>query len=156
MEINWQDSCDFIESVELQAWAMDLGSTCAKLKDYKVKIDLLSVELVADCRWCERQQLGVLRTTLLHVNQQPWMFAQAWVDSNSAAVALLKSKNALGQSLFVGNNWVRSKFYYTQSNCLLALSSSVKPPIFARYSSFKTSKDELCLLEIFLQHEMWD
>ena len=156
MEIKWDDSCSFIDNSKLQAWALDKGSTCAKLKNQAVTVDLLSVELVYNCVWCNYQQVGWLRTTVLTVNQQPWMFAQAWAGENSAAVTMLQSKQPLGESLFKDGKWLRSDFHYTNNKCLLELNTSASPAIFARCSSFKTSTDELCLLEIFLQHKMWD
>ena len=151
----WDFNRQDIKPTKLRQWAQDLGSTCDKCDNLWIKST--TSKQVDNWSLFAITTPGILRTSLLYVDQSPWMFAQAWTDrDNNYLVEQLKNDRPLGSWLFTPKNQLkRSQFNFAKPDFFMNLVSP-NIPVLARHSYFDSaSLGSLLLLEVFLQHEMW-
>ena len=138
----------------LRDWAIDPGSTCSKCKN--LAIHKTSTESINTWPTFNISTPGVLRTSWLYIDNQPWMFAQAWTaQNNETFINKLKSNKPLGKCLF-NDHIKRSALKFTKPEYFTKLVTP-ETPIVARHSYFNSASwGSLLLLEVFLQHKTWD
>ena len=157
----WQNNCPDLSNHKLQSWVEDPSSTCAKLGHLQFAMELLKVEQLSQWDLLQQHSAGWLRTSGLFLADKPWMLAQAWAPvtaENSMVADDLQKTAPLGSWLF-SNDWQRSKFSYAQLPEFNQIAQQyLQSIVVAVRKSMFQNKDgsSLLLLELFLQHSMWE
>ena len=150
----WDFSIQTLQNNSLRQWAIDSGSTCQKCPT--LQIQGLKIEPVNNWALMQKGYPGLLRSSLLYVDSAPWMFAQAFTSAtNTYLIAKLNNPEPIGKWLF-NLGCIRSEFKFSDSKSFINLVSP-QHPILARQSSFNSTQfGSLLLLEVFLEHPMWN
>ena len=105
--ITWHTNCNDVKNLKLSSWLKDSSSTCCKLQNHSLTLEVLKAEYVDLWQGVKLADPGFLRTSVLQIDKHPWMFAEALLlNGTSLIIDLISSDRFLGSWLF-NSNWQR-------------------------------------------------